>query len=287
MHATGTGAALAEEADRVAHVLRPRRAVQADHVDAERLERGQDRRDVGPEQHLAAVRQQRYGGVDREHAALLAERLAGAEDRRLDLEDVLRRLDDQQVCAALDQARGLLGEHGDELAEADVPEPRLLRRRKVAGGTDRSGHEAALAGRPARDLRRFDVDLHRVVGQAPLLELDPRALEGVGLHDLGSRFEHRGVDALDHVGAVQDERLVALAGQAAVVLARQLELLEGRAHAAVVDDDPAPDRFQVVTHSCEPNNEDVDRWHRALRGRAMRSVQPPVDGGCPLGTTRV
>ena len=32
------------------------------------------------------------------------ERLAGAEDRRLDLEDVLRGLDHDQVDAALDQA---------------------------------------------------------------------------------------------------------------------------------------------------------------------------------------
>jgi hypothetical protein len=43
--------------------------------------------------------------------------------------------------------------------------------------------------------------------------------------------------ALDHVGAVEHERLVALALQPAVVLAGQLELLQRRAHAAVVDDD--------------------------------------------------
>ena len=49
---------------------------------------------------------------------------------------------------------------------------------------------------------------------------------------------HRGVDALDHVRAVQHERLVALALEPAVVLLRQVELLESRAHAAVEDDDP-------------------------------------------------
>ena len=46
------------------------------------------------------------------------ERLAGAEDGGLDLEDVLRGLDDQQVGAAVDEALGLLGEDRDELAEA-------------------------------------------------------------------------------------------------------------------------------------------------------------------------
>ena len=46
----------------------------------------------------------------------LLERLAGAEDRGLDLEDVLRGLDDDQVGAAVDQALGLLGEDLDQLA---------------------------------------------------------------------------------------------------------------------------------------------------------------------------
>ena len=107
---------LAEEADRVAHVLGTGRAVQPDHVDVERDERGQHGLDVGAEQHLAALRQQRYGSLDRQRAAGLLERFAGAEDRRLDLEDVLRGLDDDQVGAALDQALGLLGEDLDELA---------------------------------------------------------------------------------------------------------------------------------------------------------------------------
>src|SRR5665811_759762 len=50
------------------------------------------------------------------------------------------------------------------------------------------------------------------------------------------RDRHSLVHALDHVRAVQDQGLVALAGQAAVVLRGQVELLERRAHAAVADD---------------------------------------------------
>ena len=61
-------------------------------------------------------------------------------------------------------------------------------------------------------------------------------------------LEHRGVHALDHVGAVEHQRLVALALQAAVVLAGQVELLQRRAHAAVVDDDAAVDRLQEIAH---------------------------------------
>ena len=94
-----------------------------------------------------------------------------------------------------------------------------------------------LARRLAGDLGRLGVDLERVLAEPPLVELDPRALEGVGLEHLGARLEHRGVDALDHVGAVEHERLVALAREAAVVLGGELELLQRRAHAAVEDDD--------------------------------------------------
>ena len=76
-----------------------------------------------------------------------------------------------------------------------------------------------------------------MVLEAPLGELQPRGLEGVGLEHLGAGVEHRGVHALDHVGAVEDERLVAAAREPVVVLEAQVELLERRAHAAVVDDD--------------------------------------------------
>ncbi len=55
------------------------------------------------------------------------------------------------------------------------------------------------------------------------------------------------VDALDHIGPVEHERLVALALQAAVVLTRQVELFEGRAHTAVEDDDPLPHGPQEIT----------------------------------------
>ena len=101
-------AELAEEADRVAHVLRAGRAVQADHVDLQGLERGQHRRDIGAEQHLAAVGKQRDRGVDRQGAAGALECLAGAEDSGLDLEDVLRGLDDQEVGTSVDQPGRLL-----------------------------------------------------------------------------------------------------------------------------------------------------------------------------------
>ena len=243
------GAGFAEEADRVAHVLGAGRAVQADDVHAERLERGEHGGDVGAEQHLAALREQRDGGVDRQRPAGLLERLARAEDRGLHLEDVLRGLDDDQVGAALHEPARLLVEDRHELREADLAERGVFGGGQEPGGTDRSRDEALLAGGAARDLRGLHVDLVRVVGETPLAELQARGLEGVRLDHFGAGVEHRGVHALDHVRAVQDERLVALAGEPAVVLGRQLELLERGPHAAVVDHHMAGDCLSEVAHS--------------------------------------
>ena len=240
-------AGLAEEADRVAHVLGAGRAVEPDHVDVERPQGRQHRLDIGPEQHLAAVGKERDAGLDRQRAAGLGEGFAGAEDRRLDLEDVLGGLDDDQVGAAFDQAAGLLGEDLDQSGEGDVAQGRVGRGRQEAGRADRAGDETVIASRPAGDFRRLDVDLQRVLAQTPLFELQPRALEAVGLDHFGPGFEHRGVDPLDHVGAIQHQRLVAFALEPTVVRLGQLELLQGRAHAAVEDNDALVDCGYEVT----------------------------------------
>jgi hypothetical protein len=87
-----------------------------------------------------------------------------------------------------------------------------------------------------------------VVLQAPLLELQPRGLEGVGLDDLGADVDHRAVEILDDVGAVEDERLVGAAGKLVIALEREVELLERGAHAAVEDDDAVTGGGEVVTH---------------------------------------
>jgi len=146
------------------------------------------------------------------------------------------------------QAQGLLGEDGHELAEADLAEARVLRGGQVARRADRAGHEAVLADGLAGDLGRLAVDLVRVLAEPPLLQLDPGALEGVGLHDLGTGLDHGLVDALDDVGPVEDERLVAAAGKAVVALEIEIELLEGGAHATVEDDDAVAGRGEEVTH---------------------------------------
>ena len=86
----------------------------------------------------------------------------------------------------------------------------------------------------------------RVLAQAPLVQLEAAALEAVGLDHLGAGLEHRGVDALDHVGAVQHQRLVAFALEAAVIGLGQVELLERRPHPAVENDHAGADRSYEI-----------------------------------------
>ena len=121
--------------------------------------------------------------------------------------------------------------------EGDLAEGRVVAGGQEPGRADRAGDEAAGARGLAGDLGGLAVDLDRLLAEPPLVELQPRALEGVGLDHLGAGREHRLVDACDDVGAMQDQRLVALALEPAVVLAGELEPLQGRAHAAVEDDD--------------------------------------------------
>ena len=114
----------------------------------------------------------------------------------------------------------LLGEDLDQRAEGDLAEGRVVGGRQEAGRPDRAGDERAPARRPcARSRAALRLISSVCSSEAPLVELQPRALEGVGLDHLRARLEHRRVHALDHVGAVEDERLVALAREPAVVLA--------------------------------------------------------------------
>ncbi len=53
--------------------------------------------------------------------------------------------------------------------------------------------------------------------------------------------------ALDHVGPIEHQRLVALPLQPAIVLLRQLKLLERRTHPAVKDDDPLANRVYEIS----------------------------------------
>ena len=236
---------LGQIAHRLAHVLRARRAVEPDDVDAERLERRHRAGDVGAEQHAAAD-VERDLRLHRNAAAELREEPLEAGDGRLHLEDVLRRLDEQDVDAALDKVLAP-GRGNSRASSSNVMLPRApgrcstgacpsgpSSRRRTAG---LSG-VAYLSARRARESRGGDVDVADLVAEPPFLEPARRRLEGARLDDVAPDREERLVDRLDDVGAGEDEVVVAAFERLpAEILGREVEALDARAHRAVVDED--------------------------------------------------
>ena len=110
------------------------------------VERGGD---VGAEQH-APGRVERDLHLDRQVMPRLVEGLLAAHDGGLDLEDVLRGLDQQQVHAAVDQADGLLAEDVGQFVEGDVGQLGIVGGGQLAARADGAGDEARLRrSRPA------------------------------------------------------------------------------------------------------------------------------------------
>ncbi len=135
---------LAEDADRLAHVLGAGGAVQADDVDAHAFEDGERGVHVRAEQH-APGGIQRDLRLDRQVGAGLVEGFVDAGDGGFDFEDVLRGLDEQQVHAALDQTDGLLAEDIGQFVEGDVGEFGVIGGGQFARWADGTGDKARLA----------------------------------------------------------------------------------------------------------------------------------------------
>ena len=236
---------LAQVTQMLAHLRRTGGAVQSDHVDPERLDGRQGRPDLAAEQHGA-------GGLDRDvrddrdpHAQLLHGGLR-AQDRGLDLEQVLAGLDQHGVGTAVDHAERGLGVGIAQRAERGVPE-----RRKLGSRTERAEHEPAhpvparshlvgdLAGEGRALVREFPNPIRDVV----VGQIREVAAEGVGLHRVRTGLEVRAMDGTQHVGAGVVEDLVAPLEPTEVVQ-REIRRLQHRAHGAVADDNALVQRIE-------------------------------------------
>ena len=258
-------AVLAEIAHVLLHLLRAGGAVEAEHIDRERLEDRHHRGDVRTHQHRAGGFH-RHAHHQRPALAGLAEGLLDALKRRLDLQDVLAGLDDEQIHIAGDQTLRLLGEGVAHLIEAHMPE-----RGQLGGGAHRAGHEAGLV-RSGVGLRHLPRQLGGALvhGEGLILKVvlrqhDRSGTEGVGLDHIGTHLQELAVHRLHRIGAGEHQVLVtALQGRTAEILGRQVHLLQRGSSGA------------------------VEHQHRPLRAvQALKKADPLSGEHHPFSRTRV
>ena len=240
-----------------AHLLAAEGAV---HADADRLGVA----DGVPESLGRLAGERAAGGVGdragdhhRQAEAAGLESLVDREEGGLEDERVEDRLAQEQVGAGVDQGVDLFPVGLGDLDERHVA---------LGGVVDVAGHRQRLVRRPdgagdegvlawvgglegvdglAGDLDRRGVQLADEVRHRVVFHRDGRAVEGVGLEDVGAGVEVGAVDVADDGRLRDDEQVVValeLAGVvletvAAVVLLLQLELLDHGAHRAVEVDD--------------------------------------------------
>ena len=221
----------------LAHLARAGRAVQPDHVDAERFQGGQRGGDLGAEQHRAG-RLDGDLGDDQRAGSQPGRGPLAPDDGRLGLEQILAGLDDQRVRAAPQQPLrvGLVGVA--QLAERGVTQGGQL-----GAGADRAEHPARAArrgpsvgggpGQPGRRLGQFPDP----ADQAVLAEVAHVRAEGVRSDAVRARLQVGVVDRGHDVGPGHVQDLVA-AFVTVEVVEDGVAGLEHGAHGAVRHYDP-------------------------------------------------
>ena len=228
-----------ERLEEGAHLRRAERAVDADDQRPGVLDREPERvRGLAGE---VAARPVDRGEGDPERQ--LGRHVLGRDDRRLRVERVEDRLDQQQVDTALPEAADLLGVGLDDLVEGGGPVRRVVHlgaeRERDVQRPDRAGDEAAVLVRDAAgeacalDVQLVDCSLEAVVGLA-----DRRRREGVRGRDVATGLEVRAVDRLDDVGTGEVEQ-VGIAAEVARMIGEALAA-EVRLREAAVLEQHAP-----------------------------------------------
>ncbi len=186
------------------------------------------------------------------------EHLVDRDHRRLPVQRIEDRLDEQQIAAAVEKAAHLFLVRLAQLVERDRAKRRVVDvggdRERLVRRPDRTCGEARAVWRPRRPFGA------RLLGEtgAPDVELvgnrleaviglgDGRAVERVGLDDVAAGVEVLAVNAGDGVGTRQHEKIVValeiprvvLEALAAEVRFREVAALDHRPHRAIEDEDP-------------------------------------------------
>ena len=252
---------LREVLDERAHLRRPERAVDADHERARVLDRDPERLDRLAREVAAAL----VDGGEREPERQLGRDVLRGGDRRLRVQRVEDRLDQEQVHPALAQGADLVRVRLGDLVEGrgavgGVVDLRRQRQRDVER-PDGAGDEArtAVLRRPlvrggTCEPRAREVHLLHDVGPEAVVRLaDRRRRERVRRGDVGAGREVLAVDARDQLRLRQVEQ-VRIARHVVAVIAEPLAAvallpahlaLQEHAPRAVEDGDALPeDRFE-------------------------------------------
>ena len=231
-----------QEAEGFVHLDGTGGAIHADHVGSHRVQRAQCRADLGAEQHPAGELDGHLH-LDRYLASRVLHGAPASLDRRLGLEHVVDRLDQEEIDSAVEQpTRDYL------VGVPQVLEAHLAERRQLRAWTEAPGNIALpVWGRVAAG------DLFRQTGGGAgqflgairdlvLGEHDGQRPERVRLDDVDPDLEKRPVQLLDDGWTCDAQHLVAaLERLAAEVVGAQLAKLEVGAGSAVVDHDAFAD----------------------------------------------
>ncbi len=203
------------------------------------------------------------GDQHRKRRCARREDVVHGSERRLGVERIEHRFDEQQIHSAVDQAVRRFGVGRHELIEAHRPEPRIVHvgrdRGGLVGRPQNAGDEARRAvvlglpraHRVARKARGGLVELackalHAVVG-----ERDRSGVEGIGLEDVRAGLEVLPVD-IAHQRGLRERQEVVVAAQLArpvakaaapIVLFRKARALDHGAHRAVEQQDASCENF--------------------------------------------
>ena len=279
---------LAQVAHVLRHAVRADGAVEADHVQRVADERGERRADLGAEEHGA-------GALDGhlhhegEVAPGLSPVLQHAHHGGLGLQDVLARLDEERVGAALEEAGRLLVVVGAQRVEIDVAEGGQFGAGAhgaddVAGALGRGELLGHLTGQGGRAV----VQVVGAVGDAILRQHHAVGAEGIGLDGIAAGGQVGGMDAPDDVRPRLHEDLAAPL-QAGVVLQRRIVRVNGCAHRAVENENAFAKR--LAESLCPVQSHAPIIAHPGRRdeppGTRRRASPPPVRAGNGQGTAGV
>ena len=239
-----------------AHRAGAERAIEADGERTGVTQRMPERGRRLPRQRAPGAVGDRAGDHQRQAQPARGEDLLAGEDRRLGVERVENRLDQDDVGAAVDQADDLLGVRFAQRVESDRAKAGIVDvgrdRRGAVGRPERAGDEAALAvdalslqRRAAREPGAVAVEfvhhfLHAVIGLG-----DRSRGKGVGLQNVRAGHRIGEVNVLDRLRLGEGEKIVValeMAFAAVEAGAAEMRLLEGevlnlRPHRAVENED--------------------------------------------------